>query len=241
MIAPAVEVDDHANPALQVLPDGRVRAYYSAHGGTRMWYRTSLAAEDVSGWGPVVTLPENSPGSRGFTYPNPVHLAAEGRTYLFWRGGDYNPTFASQADAGDDWTPVRTLISVPGSRPYAKYDGDGQSTIHVGFTNAHPAESGDVNIYYTAYRDGRLRRADGTPIGALGTPVTPADADLVFDAPHDAWIHDVAHDAQGRPVLVFAAFPRHGGPPVLLRALDRGALGDAGDHGGRRLDRRGSA
>ena len=60
LVAPRVEIDDHANPAVQILPDGRVRAYYSAHGGTRMWYRTSLAPEDVSAWGPAQTMPENA-------------------------------------------------------------------------------------------------------------------------------------------------------------------------------------
>jgi PKD repeat protein len=207
LVAPSVQVDDHANPAIQILPDGRVRAYFSPHTGTPMWYRTTLAPEDVSAWGPAVTMPENTAGSRGFTYPNPMRLAAEGRTYLFWRGGDYNPNFATQADGSDSWTPVRRLVSVPGARPYVKYDSDGESTIHIAFTNAHPAESTNVNIYYAAYRDGALRRADGTPIGTLGTPIVPSAADVVFDEPYDAWIHDVAHDAQGRPVLVFAAFP----------------------------------
>ena len=162
LVASRVEIDDHANPAVQILPDGRVRAFYSAHGGTRMWYRTSLAPEDITAWGPAQTMPENSTGSFGFTYPNPVHLAAEGRTYLFWRGGDFNPTFTSQADGSDAWAPVRRLISVAGERPYVKYDSDGESTIHIAFTNAHPNESGDVNIYYAAYRDGAFRRADGT-------------------------------------------------------------------------------
>jgi hypothetical protein len=207
-IAPNVEVDDHANPAIQILPDGRVRAYYSRHSRAPMWYRTSIAPEDVSAWGPAETMPANSIGERGFTYPNPIHLAAERRTFLFWRGGDYRPTFATQADGTDGWTGVQTLISTAGSaRPYVKYDTDGETTIHIAFTNAHPAESTDVNIYYAAYRDGELRRADGTPIGPLGTPIAPSQADLIYDEPHDAWIHDVAHDAEGRPVLVFAAFP----------------------------------
>ena len=207
-IAPRLEVDDHANPAIQILPDGRVRAYYSAHGGARMWYRTSLEPEDVSAWGPAVAMPANSSGTRGFTYPNPVHLTAEGRTFLFWRGGNYKPTFAVQADGSETWTGVQTLISdpqAPNARPYAKYDTDG-TTIHVAFTNAHPNESNDVNIYYAAYRDGALRRADGTPIGSLERTIAPREADLIYDEPHNAWIHDVAHDDQGRPVLVYAAF-----------------------------------
>lgn len=206
LVAASVQVDDHANPALQVLPDGRLRVYYSPHTGTPMWYRTSLAPEDVSAWGPAVTMPENVAGSRGFTYPNPVHLAGEGRTYVFWRGGNYNPTFATQADGSESWTPPGRLITGSG-RPYVKYDGDGDRTIHVAFTNAHPNESPDVNIYYAQYRDGVLRKADGTLIGPLGgAGIMPSAADLVFDEADNAWIHDVAHDALGRPVLVFAAF-----------------------------------
>jgi hypothetical protein len=57
LIAAGVEIDDHANPAIQILPDGRVRAYYSAHSGARLWYRTSLSPEDVSAWAPAVALP----------------------------------------------------------------------------------------------------------------------------------------------------------------------------------------
>lgn len=216
LVAPRVEVDDHANPALQILPDGRVRAFYSAHARAPMWYRTSLAPEDVSAWGPALTMPENANGNFGFTYPNPVHLAAEGRTYLFWRGGDFNPTFSSQADGADTWATPRRLISVPGERPYVKVDSDGQSTIHIAFTNAHPNEDGNVNIYYAAYRDGAFRRADGTVIGPLGTAITPTKDELVFDAPENAWIHDVAHDDQGRPVLVFAVFH----PTPVTRVYD---------------------
>lgn len=218
-VAPRLEVDDHANPAIQILPDGRVRAYYSAHGGARMWYRTSLRPEDVSAWGPAAAMPANSTGTRGFTYPNPIHLASEGRTFLFWRGGNYKPTFATQADGSDTWTDVQTLISDPPpstARPYVKYDTDG-STIHVAFTNAHPNESSDVNIYYAAYRDGALRRADGTPIGTLEQPLAPSEAELIRDTPDNLWIHDVAHDDQGRPILVYAAFAPNPDPDRDVR------------------------
>ena len=104
----------------------------------------------------------------------------------------------------------RSLISVAGERPYAKYDSDGAATIHVAFTNAHPREADDVNVYYAAYRDGELWRADGSRAGALAAPLAPLDADLVYDGPENAWVHDVAHDADGRPVIVFARFPAPG-------------------------------
>ena len=150
-------------------------------------------------------MPSNTPGSWGYTYPNPVHLAAEATTYLFWRGGNFNPTYATQPDASDAWSPARTLISAPG-RPYVKVDSDGEDTIHFAFTNAHPNEAADVNIHYAAYRDGALWRADGTRIGPLGTAITPQQADRVYDTGRKAWVHDVAIDGDGRPVIVFASF-----------------------------------
>ena len=204
---PHLQGDDHANPAIQLLPDGRLRVFYSGHGGNRMYYRTSLAPGDVGAWSEERTIPGNTPGSWGYTYPNPVRLAAEARTYLFWRGGNFNPTFATQDDGADGWSAARNLIFVASERPYVKYDSDGVDTIHLAFTNAHPREASDVNIYYAAVRGGELRHADGSLAGTLAAPITPSDADLVYDGAANAWVHDVAHDAQGNPVIVFARFP----------------------------------
>jgi hypothetical protein len=86
-------------------------------------------------------VPTNTPGTWGYTYPNPVQLSAEGdRLWLFWRGGNFNPTF-STSDDEVHWTPARTLVSVPGQRPYVKYHSNGVDTIHVAFTQATPATS----------------------------------------------------------------------------------------------------
>ena len=204
---PHLQVDEHADPAIQLLPDGRIRVFYSPHAGTPLYYRTSLQPGSVSAWGAEQTVPGNTSGPYGYTYPNPVRLAAESRTYLFWRGGNYNPTFATQADGSDTWSVPRNLIYVAGERPYVKYDSDGQDTIYIAFTNAHPREAPDVNIYYVAYRGGELYHADGTRAGSVDAPIAPRDADLVYDGPENAWVHDVAHDADGRPVIVFARFP----------------------------------
>ena len=51
---------------------------------------------------------------------------------------------------------------VSGERPYVKYDSKGGDTIGFAFTNAHPAEAGDVNIYYAYYKHGGIYRADGS-------------------------------------------------------------------------------
>jgi PKD repeat protein len=199
--------DDHANPSLQVRPDGRLAVYYSRHVGPAMHYRVSSQPEDVTSWAPPQTVPTNTPGIRGYTYPNPIRLENEDATYLFWRGGDYNPTFSIQHDGETTWSPARTLITMPGERPYVKYDSSGGDTIHVAYTNAHPTEFGDVNIYYARVRAGKIERVGGQQIGSLDDPITPGEGDLIYDGAEQAWVHDVAADSAGRPVIVFASFP----------------------------------
>jgi PKD repeat protein len=199
--------DDHANPAIQVRPDGRLVVFYSRHVGPAMHYRVSSRPEDVSAWEAPQTVPVNTPGIRGYTYPNPVRLAAEGQTYLFWRGGNYNPTFSVRPDDSSAWSAARNLILMPGERPYVKYAASGGDTIHVAYTNAHPSEFPDVNVYYARIRAGRIERASGQQVGTLAAPIAPGDGDLVYDGVEPAWVHDVAADSAGRPVIVLASFP----------------------------------
>ena len=196
--------DDHANPSIQVRPDGRLVVYYSRHVGPSMHYRVSSQPEEVTSWEAPQTVPTNTPGIRGYTYPNPVRLEDEDRTYLFWRGGNYNPTFSIQQDGETTWSTARTLITMPGERPYVKYDSSGGDTIHVAYTNAHPGEFGDVNIHYARVREGRIERSDGTQAGSLDDPIAPNEGDLVYDPAEPTWIHDVAADSAGNPVIVFA-------------------------------------
>ncbi len=210
----ALQEDDHASPALFVRPDGRLVAFYAKHSGTPFYYRTTVNPEDVTSWGTAQILDTNTAGPYGFTYPNPIRLATERRTYLFWRGGNLDPTFSIQKDGETGWAAARSLIHVPNNqpgpsaeRPYVKYASDGEDTIHFAYTNAHPNETPDVNIYYGRIRAGRVEAVDGADLAELGTPILPRDADLVFDGAGPAWIHDVAVGADGRPVMVFATFP----------------------------------
>jgi PKD repeat protein len=203
--------DDHANPSIHVLEDGRLMVFYSRHVGPAMHYRISTQPGDVRSWEPPQTVATNIPGNRGYTYPNPVHLTDENRTYLFWRGGNYNPTYSTQEAGSSVWSAARNLIVMPNERPYVKYASSGGDTIHVAYTNTHPAEfpegNHDVNIYYARVRGGRIQRANGTDLGPLGVPIHPYDGDTVSNPAEPTWVHDVAADSMGRPVIVFASFP----------------------------------
>jgi BNR repeat-containing family member len=205
------QIDDHASPSLLVRPDGHLIAFWSGHFGNAMFYRRTVNPEDISSWEPERTVPTNTPGTYGYTYPNPFQLSAEGnRIWLLWRGGNYNPTFSTSSDEVT-WEPARTLISVPGQRPYVKVASNGVDTFHLAFTQGHPRNL-QTNIYYARYRAGSFYHANGSLIEpASQLPFTPAQADKVYDAAAHggvkAWIHDVAFDSAGRPVVVFATFP----------------------------------
>jgi hypothetical protein len=205
-----LQVDDHNNPSILILPDGRLLVFWSTHAGPTMWYRRSARPEDITAWEPERTFPTNTPGSHGFTYPNPVRLPAEGdRIYLFWRGGNFNPSFATSDSDGGSWSAARTLISNPGQRPYIKYDSDHDDTIAMAYTEAHPRNL-QTSIYYAAYQGGALRRADGSLISSMDDlPIGPTEGEKVYDwhTSGKAWVHDVALDAGGHPVIVYATFP----------------------------------
>jgi hypothetical protein len=205
-----VQADDHANPALLVRPDGRLQVFYSAHNGSLMFYRVSTRPEDISSWGPVQFMPASTPS--GYTYPNPIRLPAEHRTYLFWRAGDGSPTnsaqvFSTEADGSETWSPSRTLIGGADGRAYVKYASYHGNTIGIAFTNANPLEAPDTNVYFAEDRGDRIYKADGTMEGPLGQPIGSKDADTVYDTGIKGWVHDVAFDSTGHPIIAYAVFP----------------------------------
>ncbi|MFW6690700.1 BNR-4 repeat-containing protein [Streptomyces sp. MAR4 CNX-425] len=204
------QIDDHNTPSILIRHTGHVVVFWSGHQGPSMYYRRSVAVEDISqGWERTKEIPTNTEGGTGYTYPNPVELSAENnKLYLFWRGGNYNPTW-STTTGGDRWTDASTLVSVPGERPYVKVASNDVDTIHFAFTEAHPRNL-NTSIYHMYYRAGSLYRTDGSRIGPLSTAVTPAQATKVYDAGSGggkSWIHDIALNSQGHPVLTFARFP----------------------------------
>jgi hypothetical protein len=216
-VQPAFNRDDHANPALMILPDGTVVVFYTSHGSAvsdAMYYRLSLRPEDITAWSERHEIGSNTEGPRGYTYPNPVRLADEGgRIYLFWRGGNFKPSF-SYTDDLVTWSPARTLIQSDAAnvvRPYVKIASNGRDAIHFAFTDGHPRNEPQNSIYYLRYRNGEFTRADGTVIGKMADlPLSHGRADLVYDGRLTgvrAWIWDVASDGQGNPVIVYTRLP----------------------------------
>jgi BNR repeat-containing family member len=220
-LEPRLSVDDHNSPSLVVRPDGRIMVFYAPHSGNRtpkipipkrLYYRLSEVPESVASFGPVEWLHTNTRGRLGYTYPNPIQLAG-GELWLFWRGGNWQPSFSTSAD-GSSWSRARTLLvgarrdSRYRHRPYVKYAASGGDTIHFAFTEASP-QSRPTSLYYARYRNGAFYRAGGRRIGTLRSlPLRPRRADRIHDVRSEkgrAWVMDVAADHEGRPVVVYAA------------------------------------
>ena len=236
VLASRLQVDDHANPAIQVLPDGRLRVFYAAHYGSVMHYRTTRNPEDITTWDAPSTVPVNSPGTKGYTYPNPLRLSAERTSYLFWRGGNHNPTFSTQADGATTWSPARTLVFVVGPAAVHQVRHERHRHDPLRLHERPSVAVADVNIYYAAYRAGGIFRANGTRIASLGTAIAPSQADKVYDTSRKAWVHDVARDAAGRPVIVFASFASTSDHRYMYARWTGTRWQTCGDHRGRRVD-----
>ena len=97
-----LQVDDHANPAFYLRQDGRITAFYSRHAGRPLYHRTTTEPARIANWGPERTVPVNTPGGYGYTYPNPIWSPLDQKLYLFWRGGNFLPTLSTSDGRGGD-------------------------------------------------------------------------------------------------------------------------------------------
>lgn len=200
--------DSHSVPVLLVRPDGRLIAFYAKHYDKKATlYRVSKEPEDISSWGPEMEADTNG----GYSdFVNVVQLTKEdNRIYLFRRGDN----FSVSSDA-IHWAPARKLIQRwkenRGHSPYLKVASNGQDTIHLAFTNAHPRELNN-SVYYACYRNGTFYKADGSRIRDVESlPLNSAEADRVYDANRSgvtAWLWDIAITGSGDPVIAYVAYP----------------------------------
>jgi len=214
---PRLERDDHDNPALIFLPDGRLAAFYSLHAKGDMRLRITTRPADISDWQPERSLGFHDPkrGRQGTTYANPVVLSDEDNAlYVFWRAADFKPTFAISRDLGKTWSAPQTLVTRPGAnainRPYLKLYSDGKGRIDFVFTDGHPRNEPTNSVYYLRYEHGAFFKADGTRLGEMkDLPLDPARCDCVYSGTNDgrAWIWDIATTADGQPVIAFTRHP----------------------------------
>lgn len=211
------DYDDHANPSVMALPDKRIAIFFSAHGGTKnspIYYSVTKKSADISAWEELTLIDPQMPGTLGVCYSNPVMLSEENnRTYLFFRGKNFKPTFVASNDFRNWDTPVSIVVNDTifgeNGRPYMKISSNYKNKIFFAFTDAHPRDRATNSIYFMLYNNGKLQKMNGEIIADGLKPVMPSQTDKVYDAAKTydkAWIWDVAFDKDENPVLVYARF-----------------------------------
>jgi rhamnogalacturonyl hydrolase YesR len=212
VVQSSLQKDDHTNPALLILPDGRIMVFFAEHNG-RLFVTTSLRPEDITAFEEIRTIDAGDKVS----YADPVMLSEENnRIYLFFRGGtDWKPTFVTSDDLGKTWSTQKVLVRKPGSsnlvRPYFKIASDGKSKIHFAFTDGHPRDEALNSIYYMVYQHGVFSDAAGKQLGKVtGLPVNQSVIPKVYDGVSTgvrSWIWDIAVTQEGAPVIVYTTLP----------------------------------
>jgi hypothetical protein len=204
--------DDHNNPALLKLANGKILAAYTKHHEEpKLYWR--LADIDASGqklvWGPELskTVEANA------TYNNLFQLLEEnGRIYNFIRAIGFNPNFLYSDDMGRSWQGPFVLIESGDdlTRPYVKYTGNGQDRIDFLYTDGHPRDVPNNSVYHLYYKKGGFYKSDGTFIKKLEqvkqVPLVPSDGTKIYDGSTETgrgWIWDLEYDEQGQPVAVY--------------------------------------
>lgn len=220
---PELQPDDHNNPAFVALADGRILASYTTHSGPDGFFiNTTERPGEVTSFGEPVQINlldslelEKFPKVH-VTYANPYRLEAENdRLYCFGRWTGYKPNMMWSDDQGRSWTKSKVFITNrpfdPQNRPYVKYYSDGQSRIHLIFTDGHPRNEPTNSVYYAYYEAGAFHRADGSLIADMhAIPFEPKDADVIYrstEAAGRAWIADLAQDERGHPVVLYTRSP----------------------------------
>lgn len=207
-----LEVDDHTNPSILILPDGRLMVFFTKHGGT-IYHTTSQSPEDISEFSTVETLEYG----QKLCYTNPVMLSEENnRIYIFYRGGyDWKPSYIISDDLGKTWSQPKVFVSKEvnkkSNRPYTKVVSDGKSTIHFAFTDGHPREENHNSIYYMRYQGGNFYDAMGEKLGDTNSlPILQESIPKAYDGIANnqrAWIWDFAINEKNHPVIAYATLP----------------------------------
>jgi Concanavalin A-like lectin/glucanases superfamily/BNR repeat-containing family member len=215
------EKDDHNNPGLLSMEDGRLLAIYAHHSSTHDFnYRTSLSTNPVSAsdWG----AEQSFTTAAGVTYSNPYRLSNEpGVIYNFLRDLNFNPTVTTSTNGATNWNTPKILIQTGtgSTRPYVKYSSDYSNRIDFLYTDGHPRDVTN-SLYHMFYSNGALHYTDGSILksfdsipllhdsGERGTVIYQYSNSPTND-PNDhiptgrAWCWETAYQTNGNPVCVF--------------------------------------
>jgi len=222
--ATSQQQDDHNNPSITPLPDGRLMVLYAKHlSEPRFYQRTSLVPLPTTDadWGPetIRTLTAND------TYNNTYMLGGESnRIYNFHRNINFNPTITVSDDLGASWQPSVPFIAVGSGnvRPYPRYCSNRNDRVDLIYTDGHPRDV-DNSVYHMYYKAGGFHKTDGTLIDVFANLPLEHESgqrgSVIYQfssaawgpgqGPDDwipnarGWTWDVHYGPDGNPVCVF--------------------------------------
>jgi hypothetical protein len=218
-----MQKDDHDNPAFAILPDGNIFTMYAWHGGTRgVISNTTTNGIDVFSFsGNNVFKPKNQNLLEEFpretyTYANPYVLSGEENKLIsFGRWIGFKPNMIISSDNGKTWDEQYVVVSrapfESGNRPYAKYYSNGNTKIHMIFTDGHPRNETLNGVYYCYYENRAFWKADGSKICNLNElPFEPIETSVVYRPNLNsgrAWICDIS-EKDGIPYILYTRHPK---------------------------------
>jgi hypothetical protein len=205
--------DDHNNPALLKMCNGKILACYAQHNRQKQWnWRIADCVKEGSmvhlEWGDEQTfkVPEKT------TYSNLIQLSDETcRIYNFSRNVGWNPNIQYSDDRAQTWQGPFILIKSGngGTRPYVKYVDNGKDRIDLLYTDGHPRNEPTNNVYHMYYYGGSFFKSNGTLIKTMEQvkkePMVPADGTMIYDGSTEGpgWVWDIEYGKDGDPVAVF--------------------------------------
>lgn len=204
----ALETDDHDNPALLLMSNGKIMAHYSKHSVDNNHYqRISTNVRDVSAWDAETNLGAVY-GRVTYTYSNLAEV--DDGIYNFIRCQttpfDYTCHVTKSTDYGANWTTATRLLT--GTRPYFRVSRAAHDRIDIICNDAHPAEAATNSTYHFYLKNGSYYTTDGVPLG--NPPFTPStQLTKIWDSTGEStksWVWWV-HGDPSNPRAVFASFP----------------------------------
>lgn len=217
-----LEQDDHDNPAFVLTGNKKILALYTRHSMKDLFINSlENDKKDAHFTKPEFIHPlskeelEKFP-MEGVTYANPIRLKQENnRIYCFGRWAGFKPNMMWSDDNGDTWTKSKVFVTNypfdTNNRPYVKYASDGNSKIHIVFTDGHPRDEPNNSVHYAYYENGSFYKANGQEICNMDSiPFEPKNASIVYTSNEKegrAWVADIGQDDQGNPVILYTKSP----------------------------------
>jgi hypothetical protein len=217
----ALEIDDHDNPAMIILPSGQMMALYSRHSNTDNFIRYRITTNPVSSittWDNTIWNAEAqiSTGALPPSYPKPFVFSGDTNIYVFYRAGSgtqRDQVAASTTIASLSGTPTWTLTTViqsSSNRPYVqmKMNAAGNKLWFTS-TNGHPAEV-STSIYggYFALVTGAMKGYDWASNNSALPLLVATNLTLIQNTTGGTnWNMDICVGSDGYPRALISRFP----------------------------------